>query len=77
MSNPDLTKTQEMAIPEPLADVYRNDPLGVYSHRREAGCIVCGAPVSGDVYCDTCLTLEVAQAEEAPPVYIGEGMEDD
>jgi len=77
MSNPDLTKTLEMQIPETLADIYKADPLGIYSHRREAGCIVCGAPVSGDVYCEPCLTLETAQAEEAPPVYIAEGMEDD
>ena len=72
-----MRKTLEMPIPETLADIYRTDPLGLYSHRKERGCIVCGAPVSGDVYCETCLSLETAEAEKAPPIYIAEGMEDD
>ncbi len=38
MSNPDMTKTQEMPIPETLADIYRNDPLGLYSHRQGMDC---------------------------------------
>ena len=77
MTNPDMTKTQEMQIPETLSDIWRRDPLNLFSYRQETHCIVCGAPVSGDVYCPECLALETAQAEEAPPIYIAEGMEDD
>lgn len=77
MSTADMTKTQEIPIPENVADIWRRDPLNLFSYRKETRCIVCGAPVSGDVYCPACLELETAQAEEAPPVFIAEGMEDD
>lgn len=77
MSNPDNRKTQEMPIPESVADIWRNDPLRLFSYRKETRCIICGVKVSGDVYCSECLALEVSQAEEATPVYIAEGMEDD
>lgn len=72
-----MRKTQEMPIPETIADIWRTDPLGRFSYRAETRCIVCGAPVSGDVFCTKCLELETAEAEKAPPIYIAEGMEDD
>ncbi len=34
MSNPDLTKTQEIPIPETIADICRTDPEGVFTYRR-------------------------------------------
>ncbi|MDD5538086.1 MAG: hypothetical protein PHF12_03855 [Candidatus Omnitrophica bacterium] len=77
MSTADMTKTQEIPIPESVGDIWRNDPLKLFSYRQETRCIVCGVKVSGDVYCSECLALEVAQAEECPPIYIAEGMEDE
>ncbi len=34
MSSNDMTKTQEIPIPETIADICRNDPLRVFTYRR-------------------------------------------
>jgi hypothetical protein len=30
----DTTKTREMPVVETVTDLYRDDPLGIYSHRQ-------------------------------------------
>jgi hypothetical protein len=34
MSTADMTKTQEIPIPETIADICREDPEGVFTYRR-------------------------------------------
>lgn len=77
MRNSDLAITQKLQVPESMQDVWRSDPLQAFKHREDHICIICGAPVSGDVYCPECLELETKEAEQAPPVFIAEGMEED
>lgn len=34
----DMRKTQEMPVVETVADIYRTDPLGIFTHRRAMDC---------------------------------------
>ena len=66
MNNREMRKTVEMPVVETTAEIYAKDPLGIYSHRRDY-CRGCGVEVVGDVWCQTCLDAEVAEAVAQPP----------
>ncbi len=67
-----LDKTQETPRVETIAQIVKSDPDGRYPHLPRYRCRGCGVTVVNDVWCDECLTAQTNEADNQPPIFVGE-----